>query len=167
MPTLTIRRATAADVPAVAALREASGWTGGAREEVVRRYLEGTHHPQGALAPRTLLLAERDGALVGYVAGHRTTRLGGEGELQWLLVAPDARGEGVADALLGMLARWFEGEGIARVLVNVAPENAAARRFYARLGAQPLDAHWMAWADVGAAVGARADVIHVTGDPAA
>ena len=152
MPDLTCRPALATDVPAMARLRAASGWPGGAGAERMQRYLAGEHHPQHALPPRTAIIAEVGGAVVGFIAGHRTTRFGCDGELQWVLVDPAHRGAGVAARLLGELAAWFGAVGAMRVCVNVAPENARARRFYAQHGAEALSEHWMVWPDI-AAVG--------------
>ena len=149
MSTPTIRPATVADVPALAALRAASAWTGGADAAVMSRYLAGQHHPQGALPPRAAWRADVGDALVGYLAGHRTTRHGADAELQWLLVAPAARGHGVGAALLQAFAQWCVAQGAARVIVNVAPENVVARRLYMRHGAVTLDAYWMVWPDIG------------------
>lgn len=156
MPAIVYRPASLADVAAMAELRTASGWAGGAGAETMRRYLAGEHHPQQALAPRAAFVAEAAGALAGYVAGHRTTRFGCAGELQWLLVAPGHRGGPVAAGLLTALAAWFVAQGAERVCVNVAPENAAARRRYARCGAVALSEHWMVWPDVGGVLAARA-----------
>jgi ribosomal protein S18 acetylase RimI-like enzyme len=148
MRTLTLRPATTEDVAGMAQRRVLSAWTGGAGAKTMRRYLAGEHHPQQARAPRAAFLAERAGSLVGFVAGHRTTRFGCDGELQWLLVAPAARGGGVGAALLAALAGGFAGEGTRRVCVNVAPENAPARRLYARHGAIELSEYWMVWPDI-------------------
>jgi GNAT superfamily N-acetyltransferase len=41
-------------------------------------------------------------AVVGYIAGHRTTRHHCAGEVQYLFVAPAYRRRGVATALLGL-----------------------------------------------------------------
>ena len=151
MPEITYRPASQADVAAMAELRTTSGWTGGAGAETMRRYLAGKHHPQQALAPRVAFVAQAEATLAGYIAGHRTTRLGCAGELQWLLVAPAHRGGPVAAGLLAALAGWFVAQGAERVCVNVAPENDPARRFYARRGAVVLTEHWMVWPNVGAA----------------
>lgn len=148
MLAITFRSASLADVPAMAGLREASGWAGGAGAETMGRYLTGAHHPQQALEPRAVFVADNAGAVVGFVAGHLTTRLGCAGELQWLLVAPAHRGGWVAANLLAALATWFMHQGATRVCVNVAPENVRARRFYARRGAVELSEHWMVWSDV-------------------
>ena len=132
----------------MAALRAASGWTGGAGVETIRRYLAGEHHPQHALPPRVAFLAEADGTLAGYIAGHLTTRFECDGELQWLLVSPNYRGGPTAAGLLHALATWFVAQGARRVCVNVAPENVAARRLYARCGGFVLNEHWMIWPDI-------------------
>ncbi|HMA02553.1 MAG: N-acetyltransferase family protein [Gemmatimonas sp.] len=148
MDEITIRIAAPDDVAAMAELREASGWQGGAGAEIMRRYLAGEHHPQHAFTQRAMFVAESGGTIVGYIAGHLTTRLGCEGELQWLLVAPAHRGGLAAARLLVALARWFATVGVNRVCVNVAPENTQARRFYRRYGAEELSEYWMVWSDV-------------------
>jgi GNAT superfamily N-acetyltransferase len=146
------RPASPSDVPAMAELRERSKWDGGASADIMRRYLAGTHHPQDALAPRIAYIAEEDGFLVGYIAGHQTTRFGYAGEIQWMLVAPPYRGRGVSAALLGAIAQWFVDQGASRVCVNVEPENVPARRCYARHGAVELSKYWMAWPNVATAI---------------
>lgn len=145
---VSLREATVDDVPEMGRIRALGGWTGGASAERMALYLAGRHHPQHALARRVALVAEAGDALVGYVAGHRTTRFGCEGELQWLFVLPAHRGGGPASLLLAGLAAWFAREGARRVCVNVEPENARARRFYHRHGARVLDTHWLVWDDI-------------------
>jgi ribosomal protein S18 acetylase RimI-like enzyme len=148
MDRITYREATLDDVPAMASLRERSGWGGGASEAVMRLYLAGEHHPQHARSARVAFLAEFDGAAVGYIAGHLTTRFGCGGELQWLLVSPARRGGPAATMLLRRLAGWFARHGAPRVCVNVASDNSRARGFYRRHGAEELSPHWMVWADI-------------------
>jgi GNAT superfamily N-acetyltransferase len=114
----------------------------------MHRYLIGEHHPQRALAGRAVFVAEVEGALVGFIAGHLTTRFGCDGELQWLLVAPAWRGSLTAGGLLQTLAAWFVCRTAPRVCVNVALENVRARRFYARCGAVELSEGWMVWPDI-------------------
>src|SRR3569833_3070377 len=92
MTSIAIRQATTAAVTAMARLRDASDWTGGADESTMQRYLAGEHHPQQALAPRVAFIAESGGDVAGFVAGHLTRRFGCTGELQWILVAPLHRG---------------------------------------------------------------------------
>lgn len=117
-------------------------------------YLGGEHSPQQALAPRIAFVAianERiPGAgerVAGFVAGHRTQRYGCDGELQWIDVAGEYRGQGIGGALLGAIAGWFVAQGACRICVNVTPENRAARSLYRGHGAKPLNEHWMLWED--------------------
>jgi GNAT superfamily N-acetyltransferase len=147
---VAIRQATLSDVPAMSALRDAARWEGGAPAERMRGYLAGEFHPQHALGPRAAFVADRGDAVVGYAAAHLTRRFGCEGELEWLLVAPELRGTGLAGRLLRFAAEWLVRHGAHRVCVDVAPGNARARRFYRGHAATDLDRFWMVWDDIAA-----------------
>lgn len=101
------------------------------------RYLQGEHHPQQALSPR-----------VAYVAGHLTRRHDCDGEVQYLFVAPEHRGRGIASELLRVLADWFVAQDASRICVNVAPDHVPARALYAHLGAVELSKCWLVWSDI-------------------
>ncbi|HEX8906949.1 MAG TPA: GNAT family N-acetyltransferase [Longimicrobiaceae bacterium] len=133
-----------ADVPRLVGLPR-PGEAGGDRR--MAAYLAGEHHPQQALPPRVLWMAEAEDEPVGYTAGHLTRRFGCEGELQWIYVVPEYRRAGVGSKLLAMLAAWFVDHEARRVCVDVGDE--AARPFYRRHGAVALNRHWMVWEDVG------------------
>jgi GNAT superfamily N-acetyltransferase len=111
------------------------------------RYLAREHHPQHALAPRVLWMAEQGNAPIGYAAGHLTRRFDCDGELQWIYVTAAHRRRGVASALLRRLAAWFAERGARRVCVDVGDDD--ARPFYRRHGAVDLNRHWMVWEDIG------------------
>jgi GNAT superfamily N-acetyltransferase len=143
-----IRVAGPEDVPGMARLRALTWGSEDFWRPRIADYLEGRSNPTEALAPRIAFVAADGDRLVGLVAGHRTQRLGCDGELQWIDVTPERRGAGVADALLKRLAVWFAGQGAARVCVNVEPGNHLARSFYTRHGARPLNDHWLAWDDL-------------------
>ncbi|MBV9109865.1 MAG: GNAT family N-acetyltransferase [Gemmatimonadetes bacterium] len=138
------REAGLDDVPKLVGLPR-PGEAGG--DHRMLAYLRGEHHPQQALVPRILLMAEAAGSPVGYVAGHLTQRFGCDGELQWIYVVPGYRRSGVGSRLLAMLAGWFVEHGAHRVCVDVGDD--AARPFYRRHGAIELNRHWMVWADIG------------------
>ena len=157
-----IRAAVAADVDALSVIQAramvASSYYDAARDEAAeaRRlrerlsgYLAGTHHPRAALAERAVFVAEEAAEAVGFVAGHRSTRQGCTGELQWLFVRPDRQRRGIGRALLGAMRDWFVAQASVRVVVDAPPGN-PSRGFYLRHGAAPLDGWWLVWADIGA-----------------
>jgi len=141
------RKATGADVAAIVACR-ASDVTAGPADPRIAAYLAGEHHPQQALAPRIAFVAVAGAAVVGYIAGHATTRHGCSGEVQYLYVAPQHRRAGIAGCLLRRVAHWFEGQGIRRVCVNADIESAGAVPFYVAHGASALNPHWYIWDDI-------------------
>ncbi|MGH9392855.1 MAG: GNAT family N-acetyltransferase, partial [Terriglobales bacterium] len=137
------RLAEAADITAMAGLRVREGGTEAYWGERIAAYLEGNHHPQQALAARVAYVAECEGTVVGFVAGHLSHRFECQGELQWINVAPEIRRRGVATALLQLLTQWFRNHDADRICVNVAEENAVARAFYLRHGGVVLQPHWL------------------------
>ena len=141
------REATTADVPAMEQCRAADHEAGPADARMAA-YLDGHHHPQQALAPRTAFVALDGNSVVGYVAGHATTRYGYDGEVQYLYVAPVYRRKGVASTLLRLVAKWFVARQILRVCVNADIDSAGAVPFYVALGATPLNVHWYVWDDI-------------------
>lgn len=111
-------------------------------------YLDGNHHPRQALPPRIAFIALVADDVVGYIAGHATTRYDCSGEVQYLYVAPGHRRSGVAQSLLREVARWFSANHIRRVCVNADLESEGAVAFYVAQGAVPLNRHWYVWEDV-------------------
>ena len=80
-----------------------------------------------------------DGASpVGQVSG---SVLAGDGraELISLWVAPEVRGRGVGEALIGEVVRWADDEGAPAVVLSVKVGNAAAIALYGRMGFEPTD----------------------------
>jgi GNAT superfamily N-acetyltransferase len=142
-----IRPAEPRDIPAMAVLRSYHWETAAFWEPRVQHYLFGEHSPQKALPQRAAFVAEEDSAVIGFVAGHLTRRYQCDGELQWINMAPNHRGRGIAGSLLVNMAQWFAQQNARRICVDVVPENTVARRFYSAHGAIPLNPHWMVWED--------------------
>lgn len=58
----------------------------------------------------------------------------GAAHLMSMWVSPDARGQGIADALVAWVCDWASAEGAAQLELWVTEVNARARAFYRRLG---------------------------------
>jgi GNAT superfamily N-acetyltransferase len=144
---MTIRPAEDSDIPLMARIRAQNWETESFWTDRICRYLRGEHSPQKALAGRAIFVAVEEGELVGFVAGHRTTRFGCEGELQWIDVREDKRSLGIGHKLMERMGAWFVEQRAGRICVNVEPVNKPARALYSKCGAQPLKEHWMIWDD--------------------
>jgi ribosomal-protein-alanine N-acetyltransferase len=79
-----------------------------------------------------LWVAETDGRVAGFLVLSRPAP--GECEILNLAVGPQCRRAGVATALLRVALHDFRGD----VFLEVRESNAAARKFYKRLGFQEL-----------------------------
>jgi ribosomal protein S18 acetylase RimI-like enzyme len=145
---VSYREAGEADVEQLARIRAIEWGSEQYWRERILGYLTGTLNPQRALAQRVVLVAAQDTRIVGFIAGHLTRRYDCDGEVEWINVIPEERRTGVAAELLRLLASWFAGQQARRICVDVDPENAPARAFYRRHGAQDLNPHWLAWPDI-------------------
>ena len=74
---------------------------------------------------------------VGLVVGAKHHLHAGDAGLFSMWAAPEARGEGVAEALVEAVVAWARGGGFRRLVLDVADQNQRAVRFYARLGFEP------------------------------
>lgn len=142
------RPAEADDIPAIARIRALEWGTPGDWELRVAAYLSGLSHPRYARAPRASFVAVVNDNVVGFAAGHLTTRYDCNGELQWINVTPKSRRSGAGSELLRLMAGWFIAQDARRICVDVDPANATARAFYTRHGATELNPHWLVWRDV-------------------
>jgi ribosomal protein S18 acetylase RimI-like enzyme len=146
---VVLRPAQDSDIPAMAVLR-AMRWADEASWVVrIRGYISGEHSPQKALAQRAVFVAEDQGSVIGFVAGHLTFRLDCDGELQWIDVAEERRREGIGQTLVRQIGKWFVEHQAVRICVNVDPKNVIARNLYLKCGARALSEQWMVWEDAG------------------
>lgn len=81
--------------------------------------------------PDLFLVAEEGGKVVGVIMGAWDGR---RGWLHHLAVAQEARGRGVATALITEVEGRLKAKGCLKVNLLVVADNVAARRLYARLG---------------------------------
>lgn len=145
---IQFREASSADVAAMALCHRSDAFFE-SPDVRMAAYFAGQHHPQNALAPRAGYVALADKVVVGYIAGHRTTRHGCEGEVQYLFVSPEFRRRGIATKLIRLLAEWFHSQNAGNVCVALAGDSPPeAKPFYESVGATPLKKHWYAWPDI-------------------
>jgi ribosomal protein S18 acetylase RimI-like enzyme len=143
------RQATTDDVPLMVQCHLADP-TGSVPDTRIAAYLDGQHHPQKALLERVGFVALAGSKVVGYLAGHLTTRHDCHGEIQYLFVAPEYRRQGIATTLVGLLADWFQEQDARKVCVGVANDSPPeAQPFFENIGASPLKKNWYAWKDIG------------------
>jgi ribosomal protein S18 acetylase RimI-like enzyme len=118
---IVIRGFEEADRPAVAALHDALFPDTHARGH---RIDEGTD--------RLVLVAVRDGQVVGYVAAEQQED--GEGYVDYLGVDEAIRGRGLGTALVDLACAQLRARGSSSVHLTVRTSNVAARRVYAACG---------------------------------
>jgi ribosomal protein S18 acetylase RimI-like enzyme len=90
----------------------------------------------------TVMVAEREGAVVGYVYAGIEPRSWKElrdaaGFIHDVVVEPELRGRGIATRLVEAAAAWLEARGAPRIMLWTADQNATARRLFERLGFRP------------------------------
>src|SRR5450432_2816265 len=84
----------------------------------IRGYMAGTYGPRHAFAERAIFVAAHEGVIVGFIAGHRSTRLGCNGELEWMFVLPQWQRMGVGGQLLQPLREWYVARNSTKVIVD-------------------------------------------------
>ncbi|NUS37467.1 MAG: GNAT family N-acetyltransferase [Lysobacter sp.] len=139
----TTRRAVLADLPALAPLFDAYRRFYSQPGDVARA--EGFLRERLQRDESVVLLAERDGAAVGFTqlypmfSSVRTARL-------WILndlfVAEEARRGGVARALLDAAASFAKDDGARGVMLETSRDNAPARALYRAAGWNEDASQW-------------------------
>lgn len=129
-PLVSIRPAEIADAPAIEAIERASFTLPGERFSPKRiQYLI-------ERAPRAdVLVAERDGRIVGWAAGFVWLRSDTPwGRIYAIATDPKARGIGVGRRLMERTMEVLASRGAARLFLEVRADNAAALGLYRKLG---------------------------------
>jgi ribosomal protein S18 acetylase RimI-like enzyme len=94
---------------------------------------------EDTLANGVALIAEDDGAAVGYALASVVPQTPIRGHLYDLYVHADVRGRGVGRELIGATAQRLRQRGVTHVSLDVALTNESAQRLYERLGFRPYD----------------------------
>ncbi len=142
---LTVRRAGAEDLDALAGLFDAyrqfyrqPADVAGARAFLAERIARG----ESVLFLAELGGAELGGKAAGFTQLYPSFTSAGMARiyiLNDLFVAPEARGQGVAKALLRRAAEFGRGEGAVRLVLSTATDNFTAQALYEREGWQRDD----------------------------
>ncbi|HSR64365.1 MAG TPA: GNAT family N-acetyltransferase [Xanthomonadaceae bacterium] len=139
----SIRRATPADLPALAPLFDAYRRFYGQPGDLARA--EAFLRERLQRAESVVLLAERDGAAAGFTqlyplfSSVRTARLW---VLNDLFVAEQARRGGVARALLDAAATFARNDGARGIMLETTRDNAPARALYRAAGWNEDASQW-------------------------
>lgn len=88
----------------------------------VTGYFERTHNPGYSLAARAIYLVVHKKQIIGFVAGHCSTRMKCTAELPWIFVLPQWQRKGVGTSLLQPLKQWFQKHKSTKVIVDAPPE---------------------------------------------
>lgn len=134
MSSLLVRSGTAADIAAVVALErrtpEAPHWP-----ERDYAAIAASTSASGAIR-RTLLVAERDGRLIGFAVA-RALAISHEGELESVAVDDGARRLGAGRALCESVVGWCRAEGATAIDLEVRSASEGPIALYASLGFLP------------------------------
>ena len=94
---------------------------------------------EDTIAKGVALIAEEDGAAVGYALANLVPQTPIRGHLYDLYVHGDVRGRGVGRQLIAEVADRLKGRGVTHLSLDVALTNDSARRLYERLGFRSYD----------------------------
>ena len=129
-PTFDIRRATADDAEAIAALFTDEGYPAGPSDIVERLSRFASDHSQ-------VLVAEHDGAILGFVAFHALPRFEHDDRIVRILavvVDAGARERGVGRGLIGAVEAIAADLGAAFVEITAGHHRPEARHLYESIG---------------------------------
>ncbi len=130
-----IRRARATDAPALHALIAAMNRDQGDPHDLLT--LAHVRDDMIANATTIAMVAEAQGALIGYATAHPTYETAHAERGFYvgdLYVAPAHRRQGIARALLAAIARAGHAQGARHLWLTAKATNTAAHAFYRRLG---------------------------------
>ena len=109
-------------------------------------YFDG-ESPVSAKLPRIVFKAIKDKQIIGFIAGHLTTRYDKDAEIQSFYVLRSEQRNGIGSALLEKLLTWLKEQKAKSLCVGIFPENPYLV-FYLKFGGLHLNPHWIYWDDL-------------------
>jgi ribosomal protein S18 acetylase RimI-like enzyme len=136
---MEIREATAADVGAIRTVAHdslAASYGHALEDDIIAQAVE-RWYDEETLGddlddPETEFLVADDGRIVGFAQCYVVDRRETVGEIDWLHVEPESRGQRIGDDLLAALERRLRDHGVARIEGRVLEANEAGAGFYER-----------------------------------
>jgi ribosomal protein S18 acetylase RimI-like enzyme len=114
-----------------------------AREHRWRTYFRG-ESPQTSKPQRQVFKAVINEKIIGYIAGHLTTRYGKDAEIQSFYVLKEFQRKGIGTTLLAKFVNWFNTLEAQSLCVGIKADN-PYKAFYLKHGGQYLNEHWVYW----------------------
>jgi len=134
------------------ALRDASAADRAAIERIARASFDGIYAffaLRGVRRADPVLVAEQDGAVIGFLEGLVFDGAPLIGYVYFVAVDPDRRGRGTGRSLVAEALRRFQAAGATRIFAAVPEDNDASRRLFECLGFEetPRSAlrRWYGW----------------------
>ncbi len=107
----------------------------------------GGESPQTSKPGRVVYKAVIDDKIVGYIAGHLTTRYNMDAEIQSFYILKGHQRNGIGKQLLNSFINWMKQQGAKSLCVGFDPAN-PYKSFYLKQGGKYLNEHWIIWDDV-------------------
>lgn len=112
-------------------------------------YLSGTSSPQAARSERVAFKACLDDKMLGFIAGHLTTRYGKDAEIESFHTVADDQ-NGAWGKLLLQFIEWATQHGARSLCIGIGPAQQDYKEFFLRYGACYLNPHWIYWDNMAA-----------------
>ena len=111
-------------------------------------YFKGQSPPTSKPERLMLKAVTKDNKIIGYLAGHLTTRYNMDAEIQSLYVLKQEQKKDVGTKLLAEFIKWLMNLDAKILCVGIKPEN-KYKAFYLKHGGQYINEHWIFWQDIG------------------
>jgi GNAT superfamily N-acetyltransferase len=103
--------------------------------------------PQTSKPERVVFKAVSKNRIVGYLAGHLTTRFNLDAEIQSFYIIKSYQRQAIGTRLLIQFREWLISKKATSLCVGITPAN-KYKAFYLKNKGQYLNDHWVYWADI-------------------